>query len=148
MSGIISFRIPAKVAISPSAIRFWDTVHNHGIEVDRLSGYDHAMTVALDDWLATECAVPSLGVSHVSHASNTILLGGGLLDQRTLNVYRTRLIKKQADTPARKIFEAYGIDTSGQFYERNWQGFFLRQADHLPDRNQNLLIVCVEPLRR
>ena len=56
-TGIISFRLPAHIQIANSAPNFWDLIHEHGAEVDRLSGYDHEMVTALTDWLATESRV-------------------------------------------------------------------------------------------
>ena len=71
-TGIISFRLPAHIQIANSAPNFWDLIHEHGAEVDRLSGYDHEMVTALTDWLATESRVSGLQSSSVAYSANTL----------------------------------------------------------------------------
>ena len=140
-TGIISFRLPAHIQIANSAPNFWDLIHEHGAEVDRLSGYDHEMVTALTDWLATESRVSGLQSSSVAYSANTLLLG--LFDFHALNVLRVRLGKRK-NTDARTVFDAYGLSSSNTPPDGDWMGFLSRQSDHLQSHDHQLLLLCVQ----
>lgn len=140
-AGIISFRIPAHILITYSDPKFWDLVHEHGTEVDRLNDYDHQMVAVLVDWLATESRIPGLRISRVACSSGSLALG--LFDRHALNVLRTR-IRKRPNTNADSVFVSYGLSISAPPPDADWMGFFSRQSNHLQSHDDQLLIVCVE----
>ncbi|TWT81664.1 hypothetical protein CA13_31170 [Planctomycetes bacterium CA13] len=140
-TGTISFRLSTKLQLSCTDPNFWDIVHEHGIEVDRLSGYDHEMVDALVDWLASEFRISSLRTARVACAPGTQFLG--LFDQHDLNVLRTRLAK-YPNTSAASVFDAYGLSIAISPHDGDWMGFFSRQSDHLKSHDHKLLIVCTE----
>ena len=140
-AGIISFRIPAHIQIIYSDPEFWDLVHEHGTEVDRLADYDHQMVAALVDWLVTEFRILGLHIFRVACSSNTLALG--LFDRHALNVLRTQ-IRKRPNTKADSVFDSYGLSIPAAPPNADWMGFFSRQSNHLQSHAGQLLIVCVE----
>lgn len=140
-AGIISFRLSSKHRLSCTDPHFWDIVHEHGIEVDRLTGFDHEMVDALVDWLASELGISSLRTTHVASAPGTQFLG--YFDQHGLNVLRTKLAKCP-NTSAASVFDAYRLSIAISPNDGDWMGFFSRQSDHLKSHDHKLLIVCTE----
>ena len=140
-AGIISFRVPSQIQISYTDPNFWDTVHEHGIEVDRLTGYGLEMVAVLVDWLASEFRISSLHTTRVACSPGTQALG--IFDRHDLNVLRTRL----AEIPfanAKSVFDAYGLSIPKIPQDGDWISFFSRQSEYLESHENQLLIVCIQ----
>ncbi len=140
-TGLISYRISTLVPICSSDPAFWGIVHEHGVEVDRLPGYDHDRLNCLVDWLASELRILFLSTDRVACCRGTWNLG--LFDRHDLNVLRTRLKKRPIADPE-SVFEAYDSSMSKSPVDGDWLEFLSRQSAHLHSCDDKLLIVCVE----